>query len=102
MSLRGPDDIHTLIGAAFDLDGLSLSEADLSPQFFDLRSGLAGEAFQKLTNYRIRVALVLPDFAAHDERFAELTHEHAPHPLIRFVHGEAEARVWLEGNAGTR
>ncbi|CAM3258438.1 DUF4180 domain-containing protein [Deinococcus saxicola] len=95
LSLCSLDDIHTLSGAAYDLDGLILSEADLSPEFFKLKTGLAGEAFQKFTNYRIRVALVLPDFAAHGPRFAELAHEHATHPLIRFVHSEEGARAWL-------
>lgn len=93
-----------MIGACFGLDGLILSETDLSPAFFDLRSfdlrsGLAGEAFQKFTNERIRVALVLPDFAAHGERFAELAREHARHPLIRFVHSQAQARAWLGSGA---
>lgn len=95
LSLHGLDDIHTLIGAAYGLDGLILTEADLSPEFFDLKTGLAGEAFQKFTNYRLRVALVLPDFAAHGERFADLAHEHSSHPLIRFVHSEEGARAWL-------
>ncbi|GAA5512122.1 hypothetical protein Dcar01_00836 [Deinococcus carri] len=100
VALRTPADVGELIGAAYDLDGLILTEADLAPEFFRLRSGLAGEAFQKFTNYRIRVALVLPDFAAHGERFAELAHEHAAHSLIRFLQTEEEARNWLEASAG--
>jgi len=88
-------DISALIGAAYELDGLILSEADLGPEVFRLSSGLAGELFQKLVNYRIQTALVLPDFAAHGERFAELASEHARHPGVRFVHTEDEARRWL-------
>ncbi|WP_103128354.1 DUF4180 domain-containing protein [Deinococcus aerius] len=95
VSLRALADVPDVIGAAFGLDGLILTEADLSPEFFRLRSGLAGEAFQKFTNYRIRVALVLPDFAAHGERFAELAYEHRTHAWIRFVHTEEEAWAWL-------
>lgn len=95
LSIHTPEDLNLVIGAAYGLDGLLLSEADLSPAFFRLGSGLAGEAFQKFTNYRLRVALVLPDPAAHGERFAELAHEHARHPLIRFFRSEAEARAWL-------
>ncbi|MDV6373833.1 DUF4180 domain-containing protein [Deinococcus arenicola] len=96
LKLHDMTDINDLIGASFDLDGLILTEADLSPQFFQLHSGLAGEAFQKFTNYRVHVAVVLSDFTAYGERFAELAHEHAAHHLIRFVHSEAEARAWLE------
>ena len=89
-------DISALIGAAYELDGLILSEADLGPEVFRLRSGLAGELFQTLVNVRLRTVLVLPDFAAHGERFAELASEHARHPEVRFVHTEEEARRWLQ------
>ncbi|GAA5532606.1 DUF4180 domain-containing protein [Deinococcus aluminii] len=99
VTLRTLADVPELIGAAFGLDGLILTEADLSPEFFRLRSGLAGEAFQKFTNYRLRVALVLPDFAAHGERFAELAFEHATHRWIRFVRTEEEAWAWLRASA---
>lgn len=95
VALRTLADVPDVVGAAYGLDGLILTETDLSPEFFRLRSGLAGEAFQKFTNYRIRVALVLPNFAAHGERFAELAHEHRVHGWIRFVHTEEEAWAWL-------
>lgn len=96
VALRTLEDVSRVVGAAYDLGGLILTEADLSPEFFRLRSGLAGGAFQKFTNYGLRVALVLPDFAAHGERFAELAHEHRAHNLVRFVHTEEEARAWLQ------
>jgi len=92
-------DIPDLIGAAFSVDGLLLLEADLGPDFFRLRSGVAGELFQKLVNYRVPTALVLPDFAAHGERFAELAYEHSRHPSVRFVTTEAAAREWLNSQA---
>ncbi|AIZ45006.1 hypothetical protein QR90_07590 [Deinococcus radiopugnans] len=95
LSIHTPEDLNGVIGAAYGLDGLILTETDVSPEFFQLQRGLAGEAFQKFTNYRLRVALVLPDPTAYGERFAELAHEHARHPLIRFVRSEAEARAWL-------
>ena len=46
-------DIQLLLEAAFsaDADGVLLLESDLSSAFFDLRSGIAGELFQKCTNY---------------------------------------------------
>ena len=88
-------DVADLLGAVYGLDGLILHERDLGPEFFRLRSGLAGELFQTLVNYRIPAALVLPDFAAHGERFAELASEHARHPHVRFVDSEEAARSWL-------
>jgi hypothetical protein len=87
--------LETVWGA--DADGLLLREADLSPAVFDLRSGLLGELFQKLTNNRVRAAFVVPDPARHGERFAELASEHARHNQIRFVTDETAGLAWLEG-----
>lgn len=35
-----------------------LHKENISPQFFDLRTGLAGEIIQKLVNYQVRWAIV--------------------------------------------
>ena len=90
-------DIPKLLGAVYTSDGLLLHESDLGPEFFRLGSGVAGQLFQGLVNFRMPTALVIEDFSAHGQRFAELAHEHARHPGVRFVHTEAEARAWLEG-----
>ena len=37
---------------------LIVHSADLSPDFFDLRTGLAGEILQKLSNYRMQLVIV--------------------------------------------
>lgn len=88
-------DVQSLIGAAYDLDGLILTAADLGPDVFRLSTGLAGELFQKLVTYRLQTAVVLADFSAYGERFSELAREHARHPQVRFVHTLAEAHAWL-------
>jgi Domain of unknown function (DUF4180) len=56
---------------------------------------LAGELFQKFMNYRLRVAIVLPDPEPYGERFNELAYEHKSHSMIRFVRSKSEAEVWL-------
>jgi Domain of unknown function (DUF4180) len=88
-------DISDLIGATYGADGLILTESDLEPEFFDLSTGLAGELFQKLTNYQLRTALVILEPAAHGVRFAELAFEHRTHNLIRFCSSETQALEWL-------
>jgi hypothetical protein len=93
--IRSFDDIHDAFGACLRADGLILTENDLAPEFFDLRSGLAGELFQKFVNYKLRVAIVLPVPEAHGERFAELANEHRLHGIIRFVRSKDEAEAWL-------
>ena len=95
VAIRSFDDISDALGACLGSDGLILTEDDLSREFFDLRSGLAGELFQKFTNYRLRVVIVLPDPQAYGERFGELACEHMSHNLIRFVRSKDEATDWL-------
>ncbi len=95
ISIRSFADISVAIGACLGSNGLILTENDLAPEFFDLRSGLAGELFQKITNYRLQAAIVVPDPDAYGERFSELAHEHRSHDLIRFTRSEDEARAWL-------
>src|ERR1051326_4828074 len=85
ISIRSFNDISDALAACFGAKGLILTERDLSPDFFDLRTGLAGELFQKFTNYKRRVAIVLLDPKAYGERFGELAYEHAAHSMIRFV-----------------
>jgi hypothetical protein len=88
-------DISDAISATFGARGLMLTEADLTPEFFNLRTGLAGELLQKFTNYQLRVAIVLPDAQAYGERFSELAYEHSTHNLIRFVRTIEEAQAWF-------
>ncbi len=54
---------------------LLLSEKNLSSEFFNLRSGLAGAALQKFANYQARVAILLPSNAEQSQRFKELMFE---------------------------
>lgn len=46
---------------------LILHAADLSAEFFDLRTGLAGEVLQKFSNYRMQLAIV-GDFSHLESR----------------------------------
>jgi Domain of unknown function (DUF4180) len=95
ISIRSFSDIPDAIAACFGTAGLILTEDDLAPEFFDLRTGLAGELFQKAMNYKVRIAIVLPDPKAYGERFSELAYEHASHEAIRFFRSKDEAIDWL-------
>jgi hypothetical protein len=89
------NDISNAVASCIEAEGLILTEADLASEFFDLSSGLLGELFQKLTNYRVRAAIVVADFKAYGERFSELANEHSSHSLLRFVVSKDEALKWL-------
>ena len=96
--IRSPADIAGALGACMERGGLLLDETQLSPEFFDLRTGLAGEVLQKFTNYRARLAIVVADPAAYGSRFGELIHEHRTHAVVRFFGDEQQARRWLAYN----
>jgi hypothetical protein len=88
-------DVMDVIGATYDFDALILAEDDVHEAFFDLHTGLAGELFQKATQYAVRLALVVADPAAHGPRWPELAYEHRRHPAVRIVASRAEADAWL-------
>jgi hypothetical protein len=62
----GTDTVLDLIGDALGqrADWVAVPAARLDQRFFRLRSGVAGEVVQKLTTYRLRLA-VLGDVTAH-------------------------------------
>jgi Domain of unknown function (DUF4180) len=88
-------DVTRAIEAAYGSSGLILSEANVGVDFFDLRSGIAGELFQKCTNYEIPLALVVTDPALYGARVSELAFEHRRHHLIRFFDSVESALLWL-------
>lgn len=47
-----------------DFDKIILYEKNITPDFFDLKNGMAGEILQKFFNYRIRLAMI-GDFSKH-------------------------------------
>ena len=58
--VRSSRDALDLIGQMLSrgIRQLILHERNVSPEFFQLKTGLAGEVLQKLTNNQIRVAFV--------------------------------------------
>ena len=101
VTVRSVGDIAAALKESLSPEGLVLTEEDLGPDFYDLRTGLAGELFQKVVNYRGRIAIVLRDSRAYGDRFSELAYEHRLHPLVRFFEERAQALQWL-GSGGER
>lgn len=48
-----------------DFDKIIIHENNITPDFFDLKTGIAGELLQKFSNYRLRLVIV-GDFAKYD------------------------------------
>ena len=97
-TIHSASDISAALSSSVENGGLVLHEKDLSADFFDLRTGLAGEVLQKFTNYRARLAIVVADAAAYGGRFSELIYEHRTHKSVRFFTSEQLARQWLTYN----
>jgi hypothetical protein len=93
--IRSVDDISAAISASVDRGGLVLDEKDLNPEFFDLKTGFAGQVLQKFTTYRTKLAVIVKDPAAYGGRFSELAYEHRLHASVRFFTAEQTARQWL-------
>jgi hypothetical protein len=93
------DDALELVTACIEQQtGKLLIEADRLPDdFFDLKTRFAGEFIQKLQNYRVRLAIVVPPDADHGERFAEFVREARTGSGFRVFDDRAGAEAWLSG-----
>lgn len=63
------DDVLDLIGNAGYLGAnvVLLHESNLNPDFFDLKTKLAGEILQKFSNYRMRLGII-GEFEKHQSK----------------------------------
>lgn len=99
--LQKGDDSVDLIGFCIE-NGTSrvlLFAENVADDFFDLRSGIAGVVLQKLRNYQIKLALVLPSEASSKGRFGEMVREENRGQDFRVFEDADEARAWLIGDA---
>jgi hypothetical protein len=74
-----------------------LHEKNITPDFFDLKTGTAGEILQKFSNYRVRLAIV-GDFSAYPgQSIRDFIFESNKRKHINFVGSIAEAVERLIG-----
>ncbi len=92
-------DILDLLGNFYEMDAnrLLLDEVHLHPNFFDLKTGLAGAIFLKLTNYRVKTAVLANLANIPSKRFRELIYESNKGKQINFFDDLAKAEQWLMG-----
>ena len=76
-------------------DRLLFSSANLTDEFYNLRTGLAGEVLQKLTNYFIKAAIVIPSDLIPPGHFSELVYELNQGWQFRFFETQEAAVHWL-------
>ena len=70
--INNVQDVLDLFGELYgqNYDGIILYERNITPDFFDLQTKLAGEILQKFSNYRIRLVIV-GDWSKYTSRSLE-------------------------------
>jgi hypothetical protein len=72
-------------------DRIVLHEKNITPDFFDLKNGIAGEILQKFSTYRVRLAIV-GDFSKYSSRsLTDFIYESNKGRHINFVNTTTEA-----------
>ena len=72
-----------------------LHEANISDEFFELKSGMAGEVLQKFSNYRVQLAIV-GDFSKFNSKsLDDFIYESNQGRLVGFVTNLNEALQFL-------
>src|SRR5919197_181316 len=93
--MRRPQDVTLVLEACFSsgVSGVLLYPENLTPQFFDLSSGEAGEILDKLRRFQIWLAIVCPpDTVLFSSRFPEILADD-----LQIFASRDEACRWLNG-----
>jgi len=77
---------------------LLLYAGNLIDDFFDLKTGLAGLVLQKLVNYHIQMAAVVPRDLWRQGRFRELANESNRNRHFGIFESRDQAVAWLIDN----
>nr|WP_294947452.1 DUF4180 domain-containing protein [uncultured Mucilaginibacter sp.] len=91
--IHTPEDGLDLLGNLYyqDFDKIIIHEKHITPEFFDLKNGIAGEILQKFSNYRVRLAIV-GDFNKYPGKsLADFIYESNKGKLVNFVGTHADA-----------
>jgi len=73
-----------------------LKECNLVPDFFDLKTGIAGDILQKFSNYRVQLAII-GDFSKYSSKsLRDFIFESNKHRQINFVSSPEEAKEILK------
>lgn len=94
------EDATDLIGNSYyqGFDGIIVPEKGISPDFFDLKTGLAGEILQKFSNYRMRL-VIAGDFSQYisSKSLRDFIYECNKGKQVGFVASIEEGIALLEG-----
>ena len=98
--IESAEDGLSLLGDLYyqGFDKIIIYEKNISPEFFDLKTGIAGEILQKFSNYRVRLAIV-GDFSKYSSKsLKDFIYESNKGRQINFIDSKAEAIKILSAN----
>lgn len=95
--LSSEQDALELVAACgeYNTDRVMLHASNLTDDFYQLRTGLAGAVLQKFANYRIRAAAVLTPELVNQGRFKEMVLEANRGNQFRVFYDRESAEAWL-------
>lgn len=91
--IHNAQDALDLLGDLYyqGFDKIIIYEKNITPIFFDLKNGIAGEVFQKFTNYRIPLTIV-GDFSKFTNKsITDFIYESNKGKHVNFVSSISEA-----------
>lgn len=85
--LRNGSDAVQLMLNAHRAEWIAVHEQNIAPEFFDLRTGIAGDILQKFVNYQTKLAIIgdVSRYTAKSESLAALVRESNRGRDVRFV-----------------
>lgn len=97
IEIRNTDDALDIMGNCSHqgAGGIVIHERNIVPEFFDLRTGIAGDILQKFSTYGMRLAIV-GDFSKYTSKsLRDFIYESNKVGRINFVSSMEEARATL-------
>ena len=93
LSITNSDEILDLMAevGSHNCENLIIHARSLHPDFFDLKSGLAGEILQKFSNYRMRLSIIGDFSGIKSKSLKDFIRESNRRGIISFVPSLKEA-----------
>lgn len=99
IAINNADDALDAIGNIMfgGVDKMILHAVNITPAFFDLKTGIAGDVLQKFTNYRVRLAIVGDVSTYNSNSLRDFVFESNKGRQVNFVDTKEDALDRLAG-----
>ena len=90
--IKSPEDAAQLLNDLYyqGFDGIIIKAGQLAPDFFELKTGLAGEVLQKFSNRRVRLAIIGDFKYIESKSLRDFVFESNKGNLIKFTPSSVE------------